>query len=399
MATTRNQLSYGSQGNEVTELQKLLNQNGYSLSEDGIFGAKTQEAVKDYQQKNSLSVDGIVGNNTWGALTGASQSNTGAAATAPGFKFDAYQESDAVKQAQAMLQQQMSQKPGQYQSAWQNQLNDAINKIMNREKFSYDLNGDALYQQYKDQYVTQGKMAMMDTMGQAAQLTGGYGNSYAQGVGQQAYQGYLQQLNDKIPELYQLALSKYQMEGDDLYDQYALLGAQEQQDYGRYRDTVSQYNAELERLQNQYNAERDYDYGRWSDGRDFGYGQYIDDRNYQYQTGRDQVADAQWQKEFDEAVRQFNITHPTDSGGGGGGGGGPKKKSELEEAILDTALNANNLNLLGGLVTPNQVDIGTRDGQQQLTSSINKEINAMVKNGTITPAEAAELRRQNRLVK
>ena len=180
---TYNQLSYGSQGNEVTELQKLLNQNGYKLSEDGVFGDATQSAVKDYQQKNNLSVDGIVGTNTWGALTGAStaQNTTGAtttpAATDTGFKYDAYQESDAVKQAQAMLQQQLSQKPGEYQSAWQSQLNAAIDKIMNREKFSYDLNADALYNQYKDQYINQGKMAMMDTMGQAAQLTGGYGNS------------------------------------------------------------------------------------------------------------------------------------------------------------------------------------------------------------------------------
>ena len=338
---TYNQVSYGSKGSDVTELQKLLNKNGYSLSEDGIFGAKTQDAVRDYQQKNNLSVDGIVGTNTWGALSGASTAqNSAGATTTPaadtGFKYDAYQESDAVKQAQALLQQQLSQKPGQYQSAWQSQLNDAINKIMNREKFSYDLNGDALYQQYKGQYTNQGKMAMMDTMGQAAAMTGGYGNSYAQSVGQQAYQGYLQQLNDKIPELYQLALSKYQMEGDDMLDQIALMSTQEQQDYGRYRDTVSDYNVELDRLQNKYNAERDYDYGKWSDDRDFGYGQYIDDRNYQYQTGRDQVTDAQWQKEFDEAVRQFNFANKLgefavaessgDNNSPKGGGGGKCSK-------------------------------------------------------------------------
>ena len=327
MATTRNQLSYGSQGSEVTELQKLLNQNGYSLSEDGIFGTKTQGAVEDYQQKNSLDVDGIVGTNTWGALTTA---NTGATsnATAPadtGFKYDAYQPSDAVTQAQALLQQQLANKPGQYSSPWQTQLNAAIDKIMNREKFSYDLNGDALWNQYKDQYMTQGKMAMMDTMGQAQAMTGGYGNSYAQSVGQQAYQSSLQQLNDKIPELYQLALDKYQMEGNDLYNQYAMLGEQENQEYGRYRDTVSDYNAELDRLQSQYNAERDYDYGKWTDNRDFGYGQYIDDRNYQYQQDRDKVADQQWQAEFDEALRQFNFANqlgefaPGASSGGGGG--------------------------------------------------------------------------------
>ncbi len=329
---TYNQVSYGSQGSDVTELQKLLNKNGYSLTEDGIFGDATQSAVKDYQQKNNLSVDGIVGTNTWGALSGASVTQNTGTTTTPaantGFKFDAYQESDAVKQAQAMLQQQMANKPGAYTSPWQTQLNDTINKIMNREKFSYDLNGDALYQQYKDQYINQGRMAMMDTMGQAAAMTGGYGNSYAQSVGQQAYQGHLQQLNDKIPELYQLALNKYQLEGSELLDQYSMLGAQEQQEYGRYRDTVGDWNTELDRLQNQYNAERDYDYGRWTDGRDFGYGQYVDDRNYTYQQGRDEVADSQWQKEFDEAVRQFNFANKLGefarkSSSGGGGGGTP----------------------------------------------------------------------------
>lgn len=340
-----NQVSYGSQGSDVTELQKLLNQNGYTLDTDGIFGAKTQEAVKDYQQKNNLDVDGIVGTNTWGALTKANTGTTTTQApttndTNTGFQYDAYQESDVVKQAQAMLQQQLANKPGAYTSPWQSQLNDTISKIMNREKFSYDLNADVLYNQYKDQYTTQGKMAMMDTMGQAAAMTGGYGNSYAQGVGQQAYQGHLQQLNDKIPELYQLALNKYEMEGNELLDQYSVLGAQEQQDYGRHRDTVSDYNVELDRLLNQYNAERDYDYSKWADGRDFSYGQFSDDRAYDYQVGRDQVTDSQWQAEFDEAVRQFNFANKLGEfakKASSGGGGTPSKKKTPTQEELDAA--------------------------------------------------------------
>ena len=198
-----------------------------------------------------------------------------------------YQQSDAVTKAQEMLQNQLSNKPGQYTSQWQSQLNDVMDKILNREKFTYDLNGDALYKQYKDQYTNQGKMAMMDTMGQAAAMTGGYGNSYAQNVGQQAYQGYLHQLNDKIPELYNLALSKYQMEGDDLSRQYSMLGTQENQDYSRYRDTVSDYNTELSRLQNAYDNERSFDYG-----------QFIDDRNYQYQVNSDKQKLAQAQVDY-----------------------------------------------------------------------------------------------------
>ena len=316
---TYNQVSYGSQGSDVTELQKLLNNHGYNLDVDGIFGDNTQNAVTDFQQKKGLKVDGIVGTNTWGTLNGTYTPNTNTGTTSTpttstttadtSFKYDAYQESDAVKQAQALLQQQTANKPGAYNSQWQGQLDNVIGQILNRDKFSYDLNADALYQQYANQYATQGRMAMMDTMGQAAAMTGGYGNSYAQSVGQQAYQGHLQQLNDIIPDLYQLALQKYQMEGDALYDQYAMLGAQEEQDYGRHRDEVSDWGAEMERLQNQYNSERDYDYSKWTDGRDFAYGQYSDDRAYDYQAGRDQVADSQWQAEFDEAVRQFNFAN------------------------------------------------------------------------------------------
>ena len=211
------------------------------------------------------------------------------------FKYDDYTQGNAVTEALKKLEEQAANKPGEYQSQWQNQLNDTINKILNREKFSYDLNGDALYQQYKNQYVQQGKMAMMDTMGQAQAMTGGYGNSYAQSVGQQAYQGHLQELNNKVPELYQLALNKYQMEGDEMYNQAALMAQQEEQDYGRYRDLVGDWNTERDYLTSRYESERDYDYGKWADGRDFAYGEY-----------RDKISDEQWQKEFDEAQRQFN---------------------------------------------------------------------------------------------
>lgn len=59
----------GSKGETVKTLQKLLNQNGNKLTVDGIFGVKTEAAVKAYQKKKGLVVDGIVGPKTWGALT------------------------------------------------------------------------------------------------------------------------------------------------------------------------------------------------------------------------------------------------------------------------------------------------------------------------------------------
>ena len=122
----------------------------------------------------------------------------------------------------------------------QQQLNDIMQSILNRDKFTYDLNGDALYQQYKDKYIQQGKLAMGDAIGQASAMTGGYGNSYAQSVGQQAYQAQLQNLNDIVPELYQMALDKYKMEGQDLYNQYGMLTDDYDRGYAQHQDKYNQ---------------------------------------------------------------------------------------------------------------------------------------------------------------
>lgn len=74
-----NTLKSGSKGSEVTTLQTKLNSVGnYGLVADGIFGAKTEAAVKDFQKKKGLTVDGIVGPKTWSALgyTGTSTSTS-----------------------------------------------------------------------------------------------------------------------------------------------------------------------------------------------------------------------------------------------------------------------------------------------------------------------------------
>ena len=239
------------------------------------------------------------------------------------FDYDDYQESDSVTQANTALQAQLAQKPGEYKSQWQTQLDDTIGKILNREKFSYDLNGDALYQQYKDKFTQQGKMAMGDAIGQASAMTGGYGNSYAQSVGQQMYQKELQNLNDIVPELYQMALDKHEREGQELYNQYAMLGDRENMDYGRYRDSVADWLTERDYLTGRLDSERNFDYGKYVDDRNFDYGKYSDDKSYaynehrnaiedalrreefNYQKERDSVADAQWQKQYNLTASEY----------------------------------------------------------------------------------------------
>lgn len=267
MATYK-QLSYGSNNDDVKTLQQLLNQKGsYGLQEDGIFGAKTQAAVKDYQKNNSLAVDGIAGEKTWASLTAGantgSQTNTQSVAPAvqatpeKSYRYDA--ENDAVyQQALKTLEGVKGDKPV-LAGTFDQQVKDLYDQIVNQKDFSYDLNGDALWQQYRDQYTTKGKMAMLDTMGQAATLTGGYGSSYAQGVGQQAYQGYLQQLNDRVPELYQLALDKYNNEQAMLKDKFSAAAQMQADEYGKYQDALSQHNIDLDRAQSA--ADTAYDRG------------------------------------------------------------------------------------------------------------------------------------------
>lgn len=322
------QVSYGSKGSDVTELQKLLNKNGYSLNEDGIYGAKTQAAVKDYQKKNNLAVDGIAGKNTWGALTNSSLATPEAPAQAevkaPTFE---YKPSDTVTQAEALLQQQIANKPGEWQGGtWTDTLNDTINQILNREKFSYDLNGDMLYQQYKDQYTTQGKLASMDVMGQAAAMTGGYGNSYAQTAGQQAYHGYLQQLNEVVPELYGMALDQYNQEGQALYDQASLMAQMDEQEYGRYQDKLSQYYTDLNYLTENARYMSETEYQKALDDFNIKYSSYWDQTNFDesvrqyneqfaYQKEQDAIAN-------DMAQKQLRASQSKGSGGSGGSGSG-----------------------------------------------------------------------------
>lgn len=61
-------LKKGSKNNQVKTLQRILYAMGYALGSnpvDGVFGSKTDAAVRAYQKKHKLEVDGIVGEKTW----------------------------------------------------------------------------------------------------------------------------------------------------------------------------------------------------------------------------------------------------------------------------------------------------------------------------------------------
>ena len=291
-------------------------------------------------RSNGLTVDGIAGKNTLGALYSkpaepaapkapttptapetpiveSQEPQTPAAGqpnfSYPEFAYQSYGESDIVQQARELLSQHSATKPGEYVSAWQDEADAYLSQYQNRDPFSYDFNSDALYNQYKDQYIQQGKMAMMDTMGQAATMTGGYGNSYAQTVGQQAYNQQLGQLNQIMPELYGMALDRYTQEGQQLLDMYGLYMDKDAQDYARYQDGLNNWYTQLQYLTDSYENERAYDYDKYSADRSLAYDDYSTGRsqayddywntiNMDYQKSRDTIADARYEQERADAA-------------------------------------------------------------------------------------------------
>ena len=131
-----------------------------------------------------------------------------------------------------------------YSSSYQDTIDGLLDEILNTGKFEYNMNADPLYQQYRDQYIREGQRAMRDTQGAAAAATGGYGSSYSNIAGQQAYDTYLSQLNDRVPELEQYAYGKYRDDIAELYNQLGAAQGLEQYAYGQYLDDLNQYNTD-----------------------------------------------------------------------------------------------------------------------------------------------------------
>lgn len=349
----------GSRGSSVSELQRLLNQNGYNLDVDGIFGSNTEAAVRDYQRRNSLAVDGIAGNNTWGSLYGGGSSSSGGGSasisgSSSSHKTTAdwladyegnrptYTPSDDLNAIRDQLEQFEAQRPGDYQSQYRDQIDSLLDEILNRPDFSYDFNDDPLYQQYKDQYTQQGRLAMQDTMGQAAALTGGFGNSYAQSVGQQAYQGYLQQLNNVIPELQQNAYGMYMDEGNTMRTNLGLLQGMDEMDYGRYRDDVDDYYRDLQYYYNRYNDMSDREYDRYANDLNA----WLADRDYWYNKSQDEQEQSNWEAEFELAADQARGSGSSGGGRGGSSGGG-NTVSVPEDAVFVNPTGSVNVTVYG----------------------------------------------------
>ncbi len=262
-----------------------------------------------------------------------------------------YQQSQAIKDAASAVVQVEQQKPDAYQSRYDQRIQQMIDDIMGRKAFTYDPAADPLYRQYADQYQRKGQLAMRDAMAQSAALTGGYGNSYAAQAGQQGYQRYLEEMNNIIPQLQEAAYRMYQDEGDTLRTNLGMLQSADQTDYGRHRDTVSDWQDELKYYSDKLADMSDREYQRFMQDTDA----WESDRKYW-------STKAQEERDYQLALSKLNS-----SGSGGKSSSSSKKTETAAPALLPQLLAGvaqtrdslldylrNNANRTGGVLSPLQ---------------------------------------------
>lgn len=328
-----------------TQVQPQTQSQGQQQPQTGAQANQQQNA--DYDVNTMINLPGV---------SDATKQALGSLVT------NGYKPSQAVANALAEVQKIIDSKPGEFQSAHMEGLNNILNQILNRKTFSYDMSNDPLYQNYRQMYMNAGKQAMQDTVGQMSALTGGYGNSWAGTAGQQQHNAYIQQLNDRVPELQQMALDRYNAEGDLLMQQYGLLGDAYDRDYGEWQDRYNMWADERDTAQQRYDTERGFDYGQYQDqvgnwfttagmesdqyntDREFEYQQQMDqqdqanlDRDYYYDWAMTQIENGQMPSE--ETLRRAGLSEDEiaallgsmysggGSGSGGSGGSGSENKS------------------------------------------------------------------------
>lgn len=178
-----------------------------------------------------------------------------------------YTPSQRVRGYQNTLSGVEANRPEAFNSRYEGQIQSILDNILNRQKF--DVNTDANYQQLydlsKQRYEANASRAMRDSMANAAGLTGGYGNTYAATVGQQAYDRAMEGLNDRNLELMNLAYGMYRDEMADRYNQLGAVEGVDNTDYARYRDRYNDYFTDRNYYRQRLLDEYGMDYGQYGD--------------------------------------------------------------------------------------------------------------------------------------
>lgn len=167
---------------------------------------------------------------------------------------DYSESSSRVSDAQSNLDYLKSQRPDDYKSKYETQINETQSQLndMNEKGFSYDYTKDAAYQQYKDRYTRGAELASEDATARAAARSGGYGNSWGTSSGQNAYQTTMNGLSDVASSLYDQAYSEYNTKKSDLSNKIKAWQQQDDLDRAAWKLNTDSYYNQLNNAQNEY---------------------------------------------------------------------------------------------------------------------------------------------------
>lgn len=233
--------------------------------------------------------------------TGSSSTASGSSQYLTGYTVSPFATSSTTDRYLQRLNKLENNAPGEFQSQYSDDIQNIINSIKNREQFKTDdVFKSDLYTTMRDQAIQNGQKSMRDTMGSATAATGGYGSTYSQAAGQQAYDNALSNFNNTTLDIYDRVYNQYLQEGQELYNQLNMYNNQDSIDYNRYRDTVADYQ-----------ADRNYYAGRYDSSWNQDMSQYQQDQamqqwaeNYAYQKTQDALAQQNWQTQFDYQKQQ-----------------------------------------------------------------------------------------------
>lgn len=222
-------------------------------------------------------------------------------------------------------------------SATEAALKAALGDIQGYKDFQYDLNGDLLYQQAVDNYSMLGQQAMADATANAAALTGGYANSYAASVGNQAYQQYLTQANNMIPQFQQMALNTWQSGFDRLLGVYDAVSQQLANELNLENMAFSIWNANESNAANAFNMNESNRYNAWQSNEQNAYNSWL---------ANEQLKKDEWQAGYDQLMDQYNLAKDyyatleamNKASGGSGSSSGNKSGSTSNKTSSTTTL-------------------------------------------------------------
>ena len=144
---------------------------------------------------------------------------------------------------------------GDFTYGKQAELDAAVSKVLNPEKFSYDPVSDPAWGSYQQIYRREGDRAARNALARASVATGGVPSSYAVSAAQQAQNYYNGQMADMLPTLQQNAYQKYLDDYDRSLTGLSTLLSDRDSQYGLWQGGYDKLQSDLAALEAQQNAE------------------------------------------------------------------------------------------------------------------------------------------------